>query len=291
MISTRTKIRFTTFAGLMILTLAFLGITKLTGAPNTGSDASNATQANAGQALSQTPPYSFSKDADNDGLSNAKEYIYGTDPTNPDTDDDGYKDGAEVENAYDPLVPGNAKLADRPNLSLTIRYFSWAKAKTGNKDPQLDETLLKQFLTSQKLTTFTLSAPPATDITATDAGGLSTYLSKIAAISLPGESQDYNTLATNAFQNGNDSAALKVAEDIRGVYRQFAAIPTPPQALTVQKQFLGALKALESMFRDLGNAQKDPVRVVLDEEKGAWLKGQLTNIEQARQNLAHSLNQ
>lgn len=45
-------------------------------------------------------------DSDNDGLTNAEEKKYGTDPLNPDTDGDGYKDGDEVKAGYNPLGPG-----------------------------------------------------------------------------------------------------------------------------------------------------------------------------------------
>ncbi len=42
-------------------------------------------------------------DADGDGLSDAEESQHGTDPNNPDTDGDGYQDGAEVhQHASDP---------------------------------------------------------------------------------------------------------------------------------------------------------------------------------------------
>ena len=51
-----------------------------------------------------------SLDSDNDGLPDYIENLYGVDPNNPDTDGDGYTDGEEVENGFDPLVPGNAKL-------------------------------------------------------------------------------------------------------------------------------------------------------------------------------------
>jgi hypothetical protein len=45
-------------------------------------------------------------DADNDGLSDTEEAIFGTDPGKPDTDGDGYPDGSEVLNLYDPAGPG-----------------------------------------------------------------------------------------------------------------------------------------------------------------------------------------
>jgi len=48
-------------------------------------------------------------DSDQDGLSDAEEKVYGTDPYNADTDGDGYSDGAEVQSGYDPLkkAPGD----------------------------------------------------------------------------------------------------------------------------------------------------------------------------------------
>ncbi len=45
-------------------------------------------------------------DSDNDGLTDDEERIYGTDINNPDTDGDGYLDGQEVKNGYNPLGPG-----------------------------------------------------------------------------------------------------------------------------------------------------------------------------------------
>jgi hypothetical protein len=46
-------------------------------------------------------------DTDNDGLSDYEEiYVYGTDPENADTDGDGYLDGAEVLQGYNPRGRG-----------------------------------------------------------------------------------------------------------------------------------------------------------------------------------------
>ncbi len=47
-----------------------------------------------------------SRDDDADGLSNAEEARYGTNPKNSDTDGDGYKDGDEVKAGYNPKGQG-----------------------------------------------------------------------------------------------------------------------------------------------------------------------------------------
>ncbi|PID52487.1 MAG: hypothetical protein CR972_02260 [Candidatus Moraniibacteriota bacterium] len=60
------------------------------------------------------------KDHDNDGLTLLDEYLYNTDPTNPDTDGDGYNDGREVFGAYDPTVSGDARI----NMTLVIKKIN-----------------------------------------------------------------------------------------------------------------------------------------------------------------------
>lgn len=44
-------------------------------------------------------------DNDQDGLSDAEEATYGTDPQKADSDGDGYSDGAEIQSGYDPTKP------------------------------------------------------------------------------------------------------------------------------------------------------------------------------------------
>jgi len=53
------------------------------------------------------------QDSDQDGLSNDEEKLYGTDPSNKDSDGDGYGDGVEVESGYDPMkrAPGDKIIA------------------------------------------------------------------------------------------------------------------------------------------------------------------------------------
>ncbi|MFA5095705.1 MAG: hypothetical protein WC447_03555, partial [Candidatus Paceibacterota bacterium] len=52
--------------------------------------------------LTQTSPMALMVDSDQDGLPDDMEKIIGTDPNNPDTDGDGYMDGVELKNNYDP---------------------------------------------------------------------------------------------------------------------------------------------------------------------------------------------
>jgi len=68
-------------------------------------DAPNAGGADGGPDITQPDSGPAAPDADNDGLSDADEDVYGTDPNNPDSDGDGLSDGEEVARGSDPLDP------------------------------------------------------------------------------------------------------------------------------------------------------------------------------------------
>ena len=59
-------------------------------------------------------------DSDNDGLTYYDEYLFGTNPRKSDTDNDGYNDGTEVHNGYDPVAPGEA----RPEVTIAINKIN-----------------------------------------------------------------------------------------------------------------------------------------------------------------------
>lgn len=57
-------------------------------------------------------------DYDHDGLSDALEIKFYTDLTNPDTDGDGYQDGVEIMNGYDPLSKESKRLTKNITVNL-----------------------------------------------------------------------------------------------------------------------------------------------------------------------------
>ncbi|HWQ59901.1 MAG TPA: hypothetical protein VN420_02000 [Candidatus Fimivivens sp.] len=82
--------------------------------------------------------YNLAEDADNDGLTNAEEKLYGTDPTNDDTDGDGYSDGIEVSSGFNPLkkAPGDKIVA----VEASVVEGSAVKA-TNNMTQQVSEKI------------------------------------------------------------------------------------------------------------------------------------------------------
>lgn len=54
------------------------------------------------------------KDSDGDGLLDGAEKLYGSDPNNPDTDNDGHSDAEEVNNGYNPVGEGKLETPQTP---------------------------------------------------------------------------------------------------------------------------------------------------------------------------------
>lgn len=65
------------------------------------------------------PPkiYSQTVDTDNDGLTDVEEVLYGTDPEKPDSDGDGFIDGLEAVNLYNPLGFKPVRLIDSGRIN------------------------------------------------------------------------------------------------------------------------------------------------------------------------------
>lgn len=86
-------------------------------------------------------------DADKDGLNDSLELKFKTDPLNPDTDSDGYKDGEEVDWGYNPLSSSTKKLSQQIIINLktqklkylvsgqVLKEFSVSSGKASMKTP------------------------------------------------------------------------------------------------------------------------------------------------------------
>lgn len=66
-----------------------------------------------------------SSDFDSDGLSDRMELNFGTNPTDPDTDGDGFTDGEEVAAGFDPKRGGGATLPKRIEINTGAQELSY----------------------------------------------------------------------------------------------------------------------------------------------------------------------
>ncbi len=82
-----------------------------------------------------TPLPTADQDVDHDGLSNQQESIWNSDPFNPDSDGDGFKDGEEVNSGHNPLIPGPDDLISADNLTEQFSELTVAGLAEGSLQP------------------------------------------------------------------------------------------------------------------------------------------------------------
>ncbi len=90
-----------------------------------------------------TSPFVSGTDSDNDGLPDAFEAQIATDPFNPDTDGDGYDDGTEIANNYNPHGPGKIyeTIYNKPRMNddLVANKANELKYHLGQADVNLND--------------------------------------------------------------------------------------------------------------------------------------------------------
>lgn len=231
--------------------------------------------------------YSFTDDGDNDGLSDAKEIIYGGDPKNPDTDNDSYQDGDEVKNGYDPTITGSARLTDRTTQNLTIRYFGWVKEKYDIADPILQNSSIQEYLTIYYPADLVLPDIAENKLTINHNANdqdINDYIEFSNNIELPKSFSNYPELYEKvlAGQNINiDSILNELSANTDKLYK----FSVPEKAIKIHKKYIGIMETLKIIFADLKNTQKDPVLIKLNIKRGQELAIIAVNLEGEKTNL------
>ncbi len=101
------------------------------------------------------------EDFDRDGLSNAEEKTFGTDPKESDSDGDGYSDGVEIESGYNPLIPapGDRIMQKREDLQI-----SPVKTHTTNVTQKISEDVISHLADAKESGAETISSDEFSDI-------------------------------------------------------------------------------------------------------------------------------
>jgi len=87
------------------------------------------------------------EDYDRDGLSNAEEESFGTNPKKSDSDGDGYSDGVEIESGYDPLIPAPG---DKIIVKKEPAIITAAPSQTTNVTRKISEDLVSYLADAQE---------------------------------------------------------------------------------------------------------------------------------------------
>lgn len=161
-----------------------------TTAPTTNANVSTAPTAETLVTVPSEPVV----DTDGDGLTDAEEALYKTDPNNPDSDGDGFSDGEEVKNGFSPLGPGklgeetpaptSRQLASVPSITyeepktagtskpdvLKVEKFTNLAAPTGE-----NRIVMSGKGPPNSFVTIFIYSSPIVVVTRTDASGNFTY--------------------------------------------------------------------------------------------------------------------
>lgn len=126
------KTRYTIFSSLLLFSVLFF-TTNCKAQEQTENlvDSDGDGYADSAEIANGYSPYNAAKvkieksDADKDGLSDYLELKFKTDPLNADSDGDGYKDGEEVDFAFNPLASSTKKLAQRIEVNLKTQRMTY----------------------------------------------------------------------------------------------------------------------------------------------------------------------
>lgn len=243
--------------------------------------------------LSLEKVYNFTTDIDEDGLSDAKEIIYGSDPYKTDTDGDGFSDGDEIRAGFDPTIPGKSvgRLRDDPNASLSVQYFSWAQQQTGDDDPSIDENSIEAFLQEKGMLNFSLPFVSDHEIIFTndDPKKIKDYLAMTSSLNLPERGSPFLALARDVVQNSNLETLFYVTNRVDSSLTALKKTGVPASLKELHRRYLGIWSMVKESFDALGRAQQDPVGVLLAQKRGEWLLKEIGRVEDERAQIISDL--
>ncbi|MEK7500485.1 MAG: hypothetical protein AAB649_07870 [Patescibacteria group bacterium] len=231
-------------------------------------------------------------DTDNDGLTNADEKLWGTNPSNSDTDGDKYLDGQEVQKSHNPTIASpNDKLPPgfQPNQNVTPlnivspsgtsfeSYFSESVDVTGGSknlsqeyartvpDKDKSPASLSQFITTQPIVT-TLPALNENAITVTQDSSpiyISQYLNTAGNVDSITDKARMTIALNDFFTDKNAYGFTTLAEAIKASQSKIKNLSVPKEALEYQKLILGYTELLAGTLDQIGSYQKDEVKALV----------------------------
>lgn len=237
-----------------------------------------------------SPQIVESADDDNDGLPNTEEVRWGSNPTNPDTDGDGYLDGEEIAARHNPIVPAPndllpAEAAPSPAAPTVVpgpltnvdQYFAEGLDLTlGTKDfsEEYRDLYFEEQRTKETLLTYTQQQPIVTQLpspndesikkaAADSPSGMQAYLSTAGNLTSFYPAKAFSEALVDLYQNRNPLKITSIAFIVRLHRKDLLTREVPPSAEPLHKLLLGYTELLAATYDQMARYPEDPVRSVV----------------------------
>lgn len=230
-------------------------------------------------------------DTDADGLTNADEKIWGTNPNAQDTDNDGFKDGEEVAANHNPTIPSpNDKLpagfvpgqniapleGSAPSQTSFESFFADNVDLTGGKtnltqeyartvpDKDKSPVTFAQFISAQPITTSLPRVNDAAISTQADSPlALSQYLETAGNIDAITDITRLRIATKDFYDNRNVYGFTTLAEAVAVFESQLVLQQPPQEALQYHKLLIGYCELLAATFRQVTVYPQDQVKAMV----------------------------
>lgn len=221
------------------------------------------------------------RDPDGDGLTNADEKLWGTDPNNPDTDGDGYTDGAEVAAHHNPTIPGpNDKLptpqssgaskapfesffADNVDLTGGTKNLTQEYARLV-PDKDKSPVTFQKFIQSQPIVTSLPKLKDAAIQAQEDSPiALSQYLHTTGNLEVISDKPRLTIALHDFFDSRNTYGFTTLAEAVEALQSRVRVESVPKAAVQYQKLVVGYCELLAATFRQIAAYQNDQVKALV----------------------------
>ena len=216
-------------------------------------------------------------DPDHDGLDNQQEVIWGSDPFNPDSDGDGFKDGEEVNSGHNPLIPGPNDLINRDNLTQEFSNLTAAGIYSGDLNPDSQNyTQALADITSAVADSgkYAFSQKPvSTDLNIISGGSKNNlrYLQDLSPILNRFEillKEQYENLIPNLNiigEKGFSDPSIKnfysqQATAQNSLFQQMTKIPIPTDFKDAHEHFLSIIQRIQDISNTISKGESDPIK-------------------------------
>ncbi len=240
-------------------------------------------------------------DSDSDGLSDAMEILYKTDPQNADTDLDTYKDGDEVANGYDPLIKspndkvGVAHGSPSPTPpTLTQQFVN--KTGTNLQELTTNEEAVNKFINETNARGI-LPIITDNDIKIINTSGKAAIVKYLDSLSTkknkkikPVTPEQISSAFTNYTQTNNPAQIDAVISDLKNNAAIFSGVEVPKEAVELHKKYLAAVLALRDNTIQLKNYKTDYMSALVAGSRLDGLKTIFSEIETDIKNLEKKYN-